>query len=664
MPGSVKYYFTGLILCISVFVQAQTGYEKAVSVKPGKVITSNAGIFIAERGILDLRNYSFDKHPVINLSGEWEFYWEKFLSPENFRKDTLINPDLYGTVPSYWTGYILNGKNLPGQGFATYRLKILMPAGLSKELSLSVPVFDSSFDLYINGIQSGRNGIVGNSLSSSKGGYAPFIATVSSPGSEVEIIIQVSNFQHRRGGFWKVMRIGYSHEIDRLNAVYFLVNNTSLGVIFSFSLFFFFFFLFYKKSKVMLYFSLMLLGIYIRLISTGTYPVLSVFPVNWEWLIRMEYIGTYFGFIFGSWYFYALFPSKLSSILNQFITVTFGIISIAILFTKILFFSYSIILFQFLVLLMIIYYLVVLFLATLKKSPSAIYYFLGLFLLFIALINDLLLANSKNSISRNYIIHLAFQAFIFLQAIMLIKTWIRSYEETERLHKELDFKNKVFSIIAHDLKAPVASLDQYLGILDENISKDKREKAMNSIKGMVKSSLSLIDNLIYWGRSQGSKMKVIPVSCNLEDISKDILNLLKESAKNKSLELSYSSDGNSNAFCDKELIQIVLRNLVSNAIKFTNSGGKVLIRIYHKSSDKNRIFLDVEDNGVGIPSEKLKNLFNSEVPLSTYGTANEKGTGIGLRLCYDLITLNNGLIKVESTENTGTRIMITLPSDS
>ncbi len=299
----------------------------------------------------------------------------------------------------------------------------------------------------------------------------------------------------------------------------------------------------------------------------------------------------------------------------------------------------------------------------LRRKPYSIVYFAGICLIFFALINDVLLANSRGAFFTNYIIHIAFQIFIFLQAILLIKKWVVSFEEIEKLHRELDFKNKVFSIIAHDLRNPVANLDQFIGILSNNIlSQEKREKALNSIKGMVKSSLKLIDNLLFWGRSQSSQIITNPQACNLLEITIDTLNLYKESAGNKSLSLNYSSEGDPHAFCDIELITIVIRNLISNAIKFTKPEGHVTVKIFPKSEEKGWICLDVEDDGIGIAKEKLKNIFTREVFMSTYGTANEKGTGIGLSLCFDLVILNKGTIEIESKENSGTRVRLTLPA--
>ncbi|MBA7660958.1 Sensor histidine kinase ResE [subsurface metagenome] len=181
---------------------------------------------------------------------------------------------------------------------------------------------------------------------------------------------------------------------------------------------------------------------------------------------------------------------------------------------------------------------------------------------------------------------------------------------------------------------------------------------------MAKSAGDLIDNLLYWGRSQGDQIRNNPDSCDISGIVFEVFNLFKEMAKQKSISLKYISKGEKFAFCDRELIMIVIRNLVSNGLKFTHKNGMVSVTTSPHPDKKNMILILVKDTGIGIPEDKIKNLFDSDKLESMMGTANEQGTGLGLRLCKELVHLNKGTITVKSSLETGTTFSISLPGIS
>jgi hypothetical protein len=160
----------------------------------------------ADKGIFDLREMT-DEEFLLKLNGEWEFYWKKLLRPHNFQTENL-KPDLYGKIPSYWTDYSDNSINTQGKGYATYKLTVLLPKGFRKPLGFDMPVFDSSYDLYINGEYHGGNGIPGKSAEETKPGYSRNLIRFEPDSDTLSIIINVANYSHRRGGFWLHVNIG------------------------------------------------------------------------------------------------------------------------------------------------------------------------------------------------------------------------------------------------------------------------------------------------------------------------------------------------------------------------------------------------------------------------------------------------------------------------
>lgn len=122
------------------------------------VIAYGNNRMVAEKGILDLRELEFDKNTIINLNGEWEFYWNRFLYPADFDTAKQLTPDCYGEAPSYWTGYDTDNLDIKGQGYATYRLTILLPQNFREKIMFDVPVFDVAFDLYLDNNYAGGSG--------------------------------------------------------------------------------------------------------------------------------------------------------------------------------------------------------------------------------------------------------------------------------------------------------------------------------------------------------------------------------------------------------------------------------------------------------------------------------------------------------------------------
>jgi signal transduction histidine kinase len=656
------------------------------------LLSAREGIPVPTKGILDLRSYQFNNQTVINLNGEWEFYWDRLLNPEEFTEDGKILPDLYGKIPSYWSSYKIDGKNLPGKGHATYRLMILLPEGFRRNLMFDVPVFDVAFKMYLNEFLVGRNGEPGISEEESQPGYSPFLTMLNVRSDTIHVLIQVSNYQHRRGGFWKTMRMGSTNKLVKLSNQYKLISNISLGVLICFALFFLFFFLLYRKEKITLYFSITLVGIFIRLISTDIFPVLLITEsLPWNWLIRMEYLGTFMAFGFGMWYFYSIYPGKITRLLVRINSYILIVLSIIVVFFRVDIFAYSMLYVQPAAILFLTYFLIISTIKVINGKLAELAYLSGIIIFVAALINDILIANSQTALTRNYSIHFAVQLFVFIHAVMIIRNWIFTYTEKERLHREINFinrnleqmvsdrtaelnernkelqdalafKDRVFSIIAHDLKSPVASLVQNAELLNMDISDDVRRKVLASFLDLTHMASNLIDNLLYWGRSQGNQINYNPVDCDLDAIVNQVLQLFKDYTEQKSISIDLQAGEDTIAHCDEALLRIILRNLISNALKFTEKGGKVSILIHRIKDPEEIIGLVVKDNGIGIAEDKIRTLFTDDKLITTAGTEGERGTGLGLKLCHDLIKINKGSISIESVPGKGTNVMITLPA--
>jgi signal transduction histidine kinase len=236
--------------------------------------------------------------------------------------------------------------------------------------------------------------------------------------------------------------------------------------------------------------------------------------------------------------------------------------------------------------------------------------------------------------------------------------------ESEEQLKELNAsKDKFFSIIAHDLKSPFQSLLGYSEILSkeiETLEKDDIKSFANDLHKSSEKLFKLLENLLAWSRLQRGVMEYNPDNYQLAELIMGNIEIADFKAKDKNIELKYEIDFDIWIYCDYNMINTVLRNLISNSVKFTKSGGEISI---DKIIDEN-ITIIVKDNGVGMSENAMKKIFQIDQHHSTLGTNNEQGTGLGLILCKELVEKNHGSIRVESQEGVGTTFYITLPKGS
>lgn len=223
-------------------------------------------------------------------------------------------------------------------------------------------------------------------------------------------------------------------------------------------------------------------------------------------------------------------------------------------------------------------------------------------------------------------------------------------------------KDKFFSIIAHDLKNPFNSLIGYSDLLllnAENITLEKVKRYAELMNGSAKDAYNLLGNLLEWSRIQTGKIESHPVKIKPLELINEIKFLYEPLALAKEINLEVTIKKEDTAFADKEMIKTILRNLITNAIKFTYPNGTVEISTLKKGEF---MLFTISDNGCGIEPNHVQKLFNIDSKLSKNGTSNEKGTGLGLILCKEFIEMNGGEIYVESQLEKGSIFTFSLPT--
>ena len=243
------------------------------------------------------------------------------------------------------------------------------------------------------------------------------------------------------------------------------------------------------------------------------------------------------------------------------------------------------------------------------------------------------------------------------------KEAIRLVQNSEKELKELNAtKDKFFSIVAHDLKNPFQGILGFVELLHNDLSEfdqDELKQIIGQIKEATENAYNLVLNLLEWSRLQLNRIVFNPEKFDMHTLVKKESANLKAQSDAKKIIVSSDLEEKTLVFADQNMIAMVIRNLISNAIKFSHEGGEIRIQsnVLHKFMD-----IEVKDNGVGISKENISKLFRVNEQIVSQGTAKEKGTGLGLILCKEFVEKNKGKIWVESSLGIGSSFHVLLPS--
>lgn len=230
-----------------------------------------------------------------------------------------------------------------------------------------------------------------------------------------------------------------------------------------------------------------------------------------------------------------------------------------------------------------------------------------------------------------------------------------------RLNELINTKNKFFAIISHDVKAPMNSIVSLLQLLkDQKFEDEGIREIVDQLSSSTQSTVKLLENLLNWAKLQTGDLKYSPTEIDLKIAIDETIQILKSNADEKNLTITSQVDHSLKAFADENMISTVIRNAVSNAIKFTPKGGS--IKIYH-IEDTDQMTIAIADNGIGMAQKEVQQLFKLDSKVRAVGTEGERGTGLGLILCKEFIDRHHGNVCIESELNRGTTFYFTLPNN-
>lgn len=232
--------------------------------------------------------------------------------------------------------------------------------------------------------------------------------------------------------------------------------------------------------------------------------------------------------------------------------------------------------------------------------------------------------------------------------------------EKEEMEKMNFTKDKIFSIISHDLRSPIASLQSLMSLVNQDaIGEEDFKKATKGLEKQVAQLSSTLDELLTWSKAQLHGINPEPTEIYLREAIMQVISTLRASARFKKIIITTHLESDLKVYCDPNMLHSILTNFISNAVKFTPVGGA--IAVFAEEVKNEQVQIKIEDTGIGISKENIKKVLNPSVLFTTRGTNNEKGTGLGIAMSAEFIQKNNGKLDIQSEDGKGSSFIFTLP---
>lgn len=638
---------------------------------------------LVRNGELDLEEYSFQDNGPVKLNGEWEFYWKKFYE----KKVTGIGKK-YIEVPGLWNTFEHNGQVIGSMGYATYRLKVKV--GAIEHFAINFINAATSSNIYIDGKLVYSAGIPSTNKESTVPCYRPAIIPFTPTSEQFEIILQVANFHHRKGGLWEPITFGLEQQVLRKfeNHVYYEV--FFIGSVLVMGIFHLVMFLFHPSERLSLYFALFAISMSFRMAVTGAYTVYMIGNFKWEWLVKTDYLCFYLSILFFLMYLKSLFSSEVNKTLSGLFTALSILFSLSVLLLPPRYFSYGMVYYQGISVLFGIFAYHVVIKARKKKLQGAKFFMYGFIVLFVTMIHDILRVNEVF-----YAVPLAsvgITIFVLFQASFLSFSirgaLIRNNELTEvlqlqnreyaYLNKKYREQNKALNMakekaeesdrlktaflenMSHEIRTPMNGIMGFLDLMENlQLAPEEQTKYVDVIRESGERMLSTINDIVDASKLNTGQVEIRKKKVLVNDTINTVYDLFKKEAKRREIDFFLDvklPEEEMEIYTDPVKLKKILCNLVKNSVKYTFEG-YVKIMAFVSGND---LQFTIIDTGIGIPEDRKETIFKPFEQVDNE-TLLIEGIGLGLSISKSYVEMLGGEIWFESTVGKGSIFNFTVP---
>ncbi|HNR04783.1 MAG TPA: histidine kinase [Bacillota bacterium] len=585
----------------------------------------------AKQGILDLTDLHFDDESLHSLDGEWSFFYNQFIMPDNYDYSA---PGII-TVPGLWNSYQYNKEEIGASGYGTYRLKVLLPSNCNEKLALKIPDMSSSYRFFVNGKEISHNGVVGKSIEEETPQWKPLIKTLNTDSGQLDIVIHVSNFHHVKGGIWESIILGTEEAIYKHRELNLLLSFILIGVLFISVFYYLVIFSVMQSNVTSLYLAMFSFMAGLRELLIREAVVFLIFPdISFKLMSKLEYITVPSGPLLLALSLYSLYQTEFPRKIMSTTVTVFSLYIIVIIFTPLKIFGPLMHLYLILFIIAFIYMIFVIAAAAKKKKPGAGTLLFGtLFLLLTALIDMGYVYKLHNNYDLAYTFSIGLIIFILCQMHSLSLNIADVFQRAQGLAKaEMAFLQA--QIVPHFLYNTLNTII--------HLTRESPEKARSLLMELSKYLHGKFNFDLY------NKNKLVTLEYEL-DIVKSYLAIESVRFSNR-LKVNYQIDEQT---LNHKILPFLLQPLVENAVRhgFRKNSEDCIITISAFVQEKNLI-LSVSDNGIGMPKNKILALTKCDY--------SQLGTGL-TNINQRLNTAYGTDLSIVSTIDAGTTINIKIP---
>ena len=617
-----------------------------------------------ESGVLNLDNWESDRDGVLSLSGEWDFFWERFVSyPE--AAGGSPEPDVTVNVPGIWNNYKIDGRKLPGFGYGTYRLKVVnAPEGIP--LALRIPTFSTAYELYINDRLVSSNGRVGADKEHFEPGYMPQVIEFTPENSSFTLIFHVSNFTYARGGMWYAVNMGTPEQIRGMDKAIGDKDLFLFGALTVMAFYYLIVFLLRREDRSSLFYVFMCILFASRTAIYGDYLIYRLSPfISFRAIINISYITMCWFSVCSALMVGELFPEENSKKVLKGGWLYASAMTLLFLITPISFYTRFVNIVQVFAILFGAYSVYTLSMAFIKSKRDAGIVLLGALVVIICAMHDMLYNNNVILSNTGELVSFSLFILLLLQSFILSRRSSEAFKEVQTLSRKLlkldKIKDEFLANTSHELRTPLSGI---IGITEAMLKgsdgemNNRQKKDLSLIAGSSRRLANLVNDILDYSRMKNGDILLNIRPIQIQGLINTVVSVFKQLNLSKEYDvISETPEGLPPILADENRVVQILYNLVGNAVKFTVRG---CVKISARKKG-NMLEVCVSDTGEGIPEDKLKDIFKSFEQVDNSLTRRHGGTGLGLPITKQLVELQGGSIHVESQLGEGSRFYFTLP---
>lgn len=634
------------------------------------------------------------------------------LAPADFRTEHSPQAAYLIALPHSWNDYVWEGEGLGGQGYAMFRLLVNMgKQDMGRHLALRMPTIFHSYKLWVDGELAVEVGKVGVDETSVVPSLATHLIYVQPQTERMEIIMQVANFHHARGGITKHIELGDSQKLTTKMNMKMLFEMFVIASLFVIGAYHLMLYAHRRKDKASLYFGLFSVMWCLRSLFTGELIGTKLFP-DFPWVLqyKLEYLVLYGGAFIFTMYFYHLFKEESPRWFRMASGIMTALFSIIVIVTPAVIYTRTLQSYGLVIAFHLAFFLYALTRATMKRKEGAVVFLVASVLAVLAMINDFLYYTERLLIGSTSDVGL----FIFLMAQMYLlssrfaKTAANEeqaalelaamnnkllhvnqnleqlvVERTSELlaaHEHLrdaydrllhseEGRKKLLSYITHDLKTPLSTMLGFVEAVQDNINPDKNPRYLKYVYEKTVWLNRMIEDLSFLSQLETSQVSFAKRAMRMEEVVREFWQHYEPVIQDAGLRSECSiarPPGHQAAlqvWADPQRLEQVLSNFLSNALKFTQPGGTIGLSLaYEDMQGVLHAVIGIADTGIGIPPERLDHIFERNYKHYPQGfELGTMGSGLGLAIAKEIVEAHDGQIWAESSGKDGSTFYLAIP---